>query len=238
MGDLQRARRLVEESLSVRRMAGTRFGIAHSLGLLGQVALAEGRHAEARACLVESLQLHHDVGDRFELAASLEWLAALAAAQAQPQHALHLAGAAAALREAAGNPLSPMDRMDLERWLIPVEEAPAGIDVATAWTFGRTMSVDAAVALAAAGPPLASQTMRDKRQRMGGLSIREQAVTELVARGFTNRQIAAELTLSERTAEWHVANILGKLGMDSRSQVAAWAVQQRVGPSTSADITT
>ena len=64
--------------------------------------------------------------------------------------------------------------------------------------------------------------------------MREHAVMESVARGCTNRQIAAELTLSERTVEWHVANILGKLGLDSRSQVAAWAAMQRLGASTSA----
>jgi len=233
-GDLQRARRLIEESLTVRRVAGTRFGVAHSLGLLGQVALAEGRLEEARAYLVDSLQRHHDVGDRFELAVSLEALAALAATQAQPQHALHLAGAAAALREVAGNPLSPMDRMGLERWLIPVEKAGSEVEVATAWTAGRAMSVDAAIALAAAGPPLASHNVRGKRERTSVLSSREHAVMELIAHGCTNRQIAGELTLSERTVEWHVANILGKLGMDSRSQVAAWAAGQRFGASTSA----
>jgi predicted ATPase/DNA-binding CsgD family transcriptional regulator len=234
LGDLPRARQLIEESLTVRRVAGARFGVAHSLGLLGQVAHAQGRLEEARANLVDSVQRHHDVGDRFELAASLEALAALAATQAQPQHALHLAGAAAALREAVGNPLSPMDRMGLERWFIPVQQATGGVDVATAWTTGRAMSVDAAVALAATGPPLGSHKTRTKGERASLLSMREHAVMELVARGCTNRQIAAELTLSGRTVEWHVANILGKLGLDSRSQVAAWAAMQRLTASTSA----
>jgi DNA-binding NarL/FixJ family response regulator len=42
-----------------------------------------------------------------------------------------------------------------------------------------------------------------------------------VGRGLTNRQIASELVISERTAEHHVANILKKLGLHSRSEVAA-----------------
>jgi non-specific serine/threonine protein kinase len=46
-------------------------------------------------------------------------------------------------------------------------------------------------------------------------------VTIFVARGLTNRQIAKELVLSERTVEKHVANILKKLGLHSREQVAA-----------------
>jgi non-specific serine/threonine protein kinase len=46
-----------------------------------------------------------------------------------------------------------------------------------------------------------------------------------VARGLTNRQIAAEFTLADRTVDVHVSNILGKLQMSSRAQVAAWVVQ-------------
>ena len=57
------------------------------------------------------------------------------------------------------------------------------------------------------------------------LSRREQQVAGLVARGLSNRQIAAELTITERTAENHVEHILTKLGFRSRVQVAAWAVQ-------------
>jgi DNA-binding NarL/FixJ family response regulator len=52
-------------------------------------------------------------------------------------------------------------------------------------------------------------------------------VAELVARGLTNRQISTELMLSEHTVATHVRNILKKLGLDSRNQVAAWFAQQR-----------
>ena len=48
-----------------------------------------------------------------------------------------------------------------------------------------------------------------------------------MARGLTNRQIASELHLSERTIGNHVSNILRKLGLASRAQVAAWATRQR-----------
>jgi DNA-binding NarL/FixJ family response regulator len=53
------------------------------------------------------------------------------------------------------------------------------------------------------------------------LTRREREVAELVGRDLTNRQIAKELVLSERTVEKHVANILKKLGLHSREQVAA-----------------
>jgi DNA-binding NarL/FixJ family response regulator len=54
------------------------------------------------------------------------------------------------------------------------------------------------------------------------LTRRELQVAYLVAQGRSNKQIAAELVISQRTAEGHVERILTKLGFTSRVQVAAW----------------
>ena len=51
----------------------------------------------------------------------------------------------------------------------------------------------------------------------------------LVARGLSNREIAAALTITERTAENHVEHILAKLGFRSRARIAAWAVRHGAG---------
>ena len=59
----------------------------------------------------------------------------------------------------------------------------------------------------------------------GGLTRREVEVARLVARGRSNREIAAEFVLSERTVESHVQHILTKLGFTSRTEVAAWVVR-------------
>ncbi len=48
----------------------------------------------------------------------------------------------------------------------------------------------------------------------------------LVARGLTNRRIAEELSISERTVENHIGKIFKKLGFSSRSQIAAWVAQR------------
>jgi non-specific serine/threonine protein kinase len=56
------------------------------------------------------------------------------------------------------------------------------------------------------------------------LSRREREVASLVARGLTNRQVAQELSISERTAANHVAKILRKLGLGSRAQIGALLV--------------
>ncbi len=66
--------------------------------------------------------------------------------------------------------------------------------------------------------------------RYGGLSAREREVAALVAQGRSNREIAACLVVSERTAEAHVSNILGKLGLTTRAQIAVWAVEKGLPP--------
>ncbi|MEV0332597.1 AAA family ATPase [Nocardia sp. NPDC050717] len=60
------------------------------------------------------------------------------------------------------------------------------------------------------------------------LTPREREVAELVARGLTNREIAAALVLSERTAQNHVQHILTKLGFATRSQIASWVSRGRI----------
>ncbi|HWC43778.1 MAG TPA: helix-turn-helix transcriptional regulator [Actinomycetota bacterium] len=62
----------------------------------------------------------------------------------------------------------------------------------------------------------------------GGLTAREVEVLRLVATGRTNRAIAAELVLSERTVDRHVSNILTKLGVPSRAAATAWAYEHRL----------
>ncbi|MEA2827502.1 MAG: hypothetical protein QOG43_1941 [Actinomycetota bacterium] len=62
--------------------------------------------------------------------------------------------------------------------------------------------------------------------RADPLSGREAEVAELVAEGLTNRQIAARLIISERTAQNHVQHILTKLGFTTRAQIAAWSARR------------
>jgi predicted ATPase/DNA-binding CsgD family transcriptional regulator len=61
-----------------------------------------------------------------------------------------------------------------------------------------------------------------------GLTPRERQVLALVAQGATNRQIGAELFMAEKTASVHVSRILGKLGVQTRTQAAAVALRQQL----------
>jgi non-specific serine/threonine protein kinase len=58
------------------------------------------------------------------------------------------------------------------------------------------------------------------------LSTRERQVAAHVAAGLTDKEIARRLAISPRTAEFHVANALAKLGLRSRAQLAAWVTSQ------------
>ncbi len=60
------------------------------------------------------------------------------------------------------------------------------------------------------------------------LTSRERQVELLVARGLSNPQIARELVIGERTAQTHVGNILSKLGLSTRAQIAAWVTEHHL----------
>jgi DNA-binding CsgD family transcriptional regulator len=82
-----------------------------------------------------------------------------------------------------------------------------------------------------AAPDLAwveALTRQSAARAAGGLTARELQVLGLVAAGQTNRSIAADLFLSERTVERHVSNILTKLGVSSRAAATAYAYQHQL----------
>jgi len=62
----------------------------------------------------------------------------------------------------------------------------------------------------------------------GGLTAREREVLRLVAAGRTNREIAAELVISEHTVARHLQNMFLKLGLSSRAAATAWAYEHGV----------
>jgi DNA-binding NarL/FixJ family response regulator len=60
------------------------------------------------------------------------------------------------------------------------------------------------------------------------LTPTEQKVIQAVARGMANREIAQDLSVSQRTVESHVSNMLGKTGLKNRTELARWAIEKRM----------
>ena len=60
------------------------------------------------------------------------------------------------------------------------------------------------------------------------LSNREQEVMRLIARGYTYKEVAAELFISIKTVETHVSSVLRKLQLSNRTELTRWAVNRRI----------
>jgi non-specific serine/threonine protein kinase len=231
-GDLEAARRYLEASVATRRVLDDTPGLALSLAKLGEVVAAQGDVAEAQRALAESAVLQRDLGGRPQLAFVLERAAIVAAAHGLPDRALRLAGASSALRATLGVPLNAAARDSLEARLAPAWQALSSPLAEAAWQHGRGLSVEEAIGLVlepmtpAVEPDHVAPTHDGASASvLSQLTPREREVAALVARGLTNRQIASSLVISERTADVHVSNILNKLTLNSRAQLAAWVVR-------------
>jgi DNA-binding NarL/FixJ family response regulator len=75
-------------------------------------------------------------------------------------------------------------------------------------------------------PVVASKLLRRTRLDQEPLTAREREVLHLLARGLTNKQIAADLVITERTVKFHVSAILAKLGAGNRTEALHRAIQQ------------
>jgi non-specific serine/threonine protein kinase len=108
---------------------------------------------------------------------------------------------------------------------------------AALWAEGAALTLEQAVATARASlppqlhtPALANPVHDRANATYGGLTRRECEVVSAVARGMTNREVAAALFIAEKTVEMHVSNCLNKLGFRSRTQLAGWAVARGATP--------
>jgi DNA-binding NarL/FixJ family response regulator len=105
------------------------------------------------------------------------------------------------------------------------EEVAAAIRAA----FAGEVHLDPAVAR------LLAQRMRQKKspaeELVEPLTDREREVLGLLAQGMSNKEIGTKLFITERTARTYVSNILGKLGLASRTQAALWAVEHKTAES-------
>ena len=153
-GDYDTARRLGEHTLASLRSLDQQGGVTRhvlaALISLGDLAVTHGHHGEALARYRECLAHLQHLQDGARSVHALEGLAGLAAATDEPQRALRLAGAAAALRQRLGIGAAWPPKM--ERRLKPARLALAAAEQAAAWAEGATMTLEQAVAYALEEP--------------------------------------------------------------------------------------
>jgi predicted ATPase/DNA-binding SARP family transcriptional activator/DNA-binding CsgD family transcriptional regulator len=224
-GDHERATALNEEAAALYRERGSTGGLKYALDTLGWAALVREDRERARDLYEDNLVLCREIDDKLVASESMDGLACYAASGGEAQRAARLFGAAQALREAVGYQQPPRERSLREPYLTVARSCSDEAAWKTAFAEGQAMSFEEAVEYALSAEELGSPPPAPERPSTGarqrGLTRREKEVAALVAQGLTNRQIAKELVLSERTVENHVANILKKLGLHSREQVAA-----------------
>jgi predicted ATPase/DNA-binding CsgD family transcriptional regulator len=216
-GDLAEAEAELGTALAMFEELDYSWATAVSACGLADALLASGRVDQAATLLGRALSLHDEVGDRRGTAQALEGLAEVAQLRGAHATAARLLGAAAARRAAvAARPVgSAQDRIDRVTARVGTALGPAGADRER--RAGAAVPAPAAVALAARVAASADEAAPDVT-----LTSRQTEVAALVAAGRTNRQIARELGISEKTAELHVRNTMERLGVHNRAGVAAW----------------
>ena len=249
-GDAEMAVRCYADAMEIFRELDAWPEIARCQAGIGWIAVTTGDYDQAQESLAEALRLNQVGGQRLGIARGLEAFAALAAARRQPERAARLAGAACQLRESLGHGTGIGPRIEE---VLEFARGRLGASAAAAlFAEGRETVAEDAVGFALApdqdqlmpGPAAAAEPAwtdpsrlaalagSGPRQDTGGahrgptpLTPREHEIVMLIAQGLSNREIADELVISPATAARHVANILGKLGFSSRTQVASWATR-------------
>ncbi|HYQ83606.1 MAG TPA: response regulator transcription factor, partial [Rubrobacter sp.] len=198
----------------------------------GWAALVRGDHDRASELFEESVALCKELGDKLTAAESLEGLACTAAAKGVAERAAKLFGAAQGQYEAGGYHHTPRERALREPYLADARSRLDGAVWETKLGEGRAMALEEAIQYALSEEEGVAPSFPTSEQSRSGqpaaLTRREEEVAALVAQGLSNRQIASELHLSERTVENHVSKILRKLRLASRAEIAAWATHQRL----------
>jgi DNA-binding NarL/FixJ family response regulator len=235
-GNYDSAVMLFTESLSIARKNGEQFLTALVLSNQGHLFLFQRDEERASDSFVESLTLSRNLHDHIVSHDSLEGLAVLACVQGRYDHAALLLGATDALRRTMGRRLSVRREGYQERYVIAARAGLGDAAFATAWAQGQAMTLEQAVEYALRVTEAPHRTRKKpispaRRTRAGLLAPREREVAALISEGKTNKEIAANLSIAESTVAAHVNHILNKLGANSRTQIAAWAVAHGLDPS-------
>jgi predicted ATPase/DNA-binding CsgD family transcriptional regulator len=217
MGKAALARKRATESLELFTEIGDRWGASRARCLLADCLISEGNPAAGLAALRVCISDSEAILDRWGLLISTSSVAMAHAALGDWHQAAFVVGVVDSLRERLGG-----------RPFLGVQTDIDAIAAKTATTLGevavRRRQAGRAVgrhdhiadALGLAPKPVPPDPARQDQ----ALTRREHEITQLIAAGLTNRQIAARLVIAQRTVDTHVGHILAKLGCSNRSQVA------------------
>jgi predicted ATPase/DNA-binding CsgD family transcriptional regulator len=219
-GALDAAAAAHQRAMALLERAGCAEGVNSSRYLQARLAQARGERAQALALAAHSLQGYREVGNRRDVPSCLDLVAELVV-DGTPRRSVQLFAVSEAVRESMGIRLPPADRASHAAGVAAARTALGNAAFDAAWAVGRASPSDEGIGLAiACAEPAVVASISGVQ-----LTPRELEVAVLVGRGHSNKEIAAALVISLRTAEAHVTNVLNKLGLRSRAQLAVWAAE-------------
>jgi predicted ATPase/DNA-binding CsgD family transcriptional regulator len=224
--DSETAGRVYAEWAPRARDRGDIQTLSYLLSSYGFALLQKDQPNQAGPLLQESLGIERRLENRDMILYLLDGLASHAAMVGRLQRSARLLGAAETLQAETGVRLMP----HMEPMLARAREtitASLGISALESETqAGKRMSTAEAIAFALDEKKAGRLDASPVAQRMTPLSKRELEVARLVGEGMSNKEIGSRCFLSERTVETHVSNILNKLGINSRVEVARWVARE------------
>jgi predicted ATPase/DNA-binding NarL/FixJ family response regulator len=227
-GDFDSAARMFGQAVAMWRPLRHQPWLAMALYNLGEAEFSRGDAAAARAHLAEAISLSRRMGDRRRLAYALSAVARLAAADGDADRAARFEAVASLATAAIG---ARSRRRPSGRSVLPAEIAAQAVALqAAAQVPSLEETADESLGWLARPPVVVESAPAIPESTTEALTRRERDVVGLLARGLTNRQIASTLVVTEGTAENYVQRVLGKLGFNNRTQVAAWALGRGLEP--------
>jgi DNA-binding CsgD family transcriptional regulator len=207
--------------------AATLASTAGRIWILGRVYLLRAQlaadPATAESLVLTAVALCRESGNTVGLVDALELLAVLAADRGADAEAMRLLAAATTARARIGYALrAPATHRERIGTLLSGRRTG---EVPAAWAEGERLSLEEALAYASRGHG------RRRRPATGWASLTpaELDVSRLVARHLSNPEISQRLFVSRATVKTHLVHIFAKLGIHSRSELAAEAIQRGLG---------
>ncbi len=224
-GELDAAGELFSESLRRFRDLRYEWGVACAAWGLASVETRRGNLGAAVPLAAAALDEYERTADHRGLAQSVELVAQIASARGLGETAGRLLGAASVIRRALAVPGTANELAAREHAEQSVRRSLGPERADRAFQAGLALPTSGVLALARR--VVGADTGGDETT-VAWPTPREREVAALIAAGHTNREIGRALGITEKTAEVHVRNMMGKLGARSRAEIAAWAVSHGI----------
>jgi DNA-binding CsgD family transcriptional regulator len=220
----------LQDALTITEPRGELWHRSISLSNLATALWRQGDHGRAVETTTRGLRLKRLIGDRRGTGLCLEVLAWAGATGTRCPARRHAFGAAKSLSQAVDVPTNSHPTLIAlhQKWEQCIRHVlgERGFEA----TFRRGMELNLEEATAYAVNERCQPSATRPASDADILTPRERQAAGLIAQGLTNKGIAAELMISQRTAESHVEHILAKLQFTSRAQIAAAVAPNQASP--------